>query len=123
MRITSAGPGQAYRFPTGSGAGAGQRSVTHSTPSGDPRGSAVERDILMKRTTWILGSMTAFVLAACGGGAPGGDAGTAGGAGTETGSPGMTSDTAAAPGAVDTGMAADTASAGMDTATDTAAPK
>ena len=91
-----------------------QRSVTHSTPSGDPRGSAVERDIDMKRTSWILGSMTALVLAACGGGAPGGDAGTAGGAGTETGSPGMTSDTAPAPGAMDTALT-DTTSASTDT--------
>jgi hypothetical protein len=75
----------------------------------------------MKRTTWILGSMTAFMLAACGGGAPGGDAGTAGGAGTETGSPGMSSDTAAAaPGAMDTAMS-DTTSAG--TGSDTAATK
>ena len=93
-----------------------QRSVTHSTPSGDPRGSAVERDIDMKRTSWILGSMTAFVLAACGGGAPGGEAGTAGGAGTETGSPGMTSDTAPAPGAMDTALT-DTTSASTDNTT------
>jgi hypothetical protein len=91
-----------------------QRGVTHSTPSGDPRGSAVERDIHMKRTSWILGSITAFVVAACGGGAPGGDAGTAGGAGTETGSPGMTTDTAPAPGAMDTAMT-DTTSASTDT--------
>ncbi len=69
----------------------------------------------MKRTSWILGSMTAFVLAACGGGAPGGDAGTAGGAGTETGSPGMTTDTAPAPGPMDTAMT-DTTSASTDTA-------
>jgi hypothetical protein len=70
----------------------------------------------MKRTTWILGSMTAFVLAACGGGAPGGDAATAGGAGTETGDPGMTADTSAAPTAIDTAMMDTTA-----TSTDTTA--
>ena len=58
----------------------------------------------MKRTTWILGSMTAFALAACGGGNAGGDAGTTGGAGTETGSPGMTADTVPARGAMDTAM-------------------
>jgi hypothetical protein len=73
----------------------------------------------MKRTSWILGSIAALVLAACGGGAPGGDAGTAGGAGTETGSPGMTSDTAPAPGAMDTALtdtaAKDTTSATTDT--------
>ena len=68
----------------------------------------------MKRTTWILGSMTAVVLAACGGGA-GGGAGTAGGAGTETGSPGMTADTVPAPGAMDTALT-DTTSASTDTA-------
>lgn len=66
----------------------------------------------MKRTSWILGSLTAFALAACGGGA-GRDAGTAGGAGTETGSPGMTADTVPAPGPMDTAMT-DT---GMDTTT------
>jgi hypothetical protein len=69
----------------------------------------------MKRTSWILGSVTAVVLAACGGGAPGGDSGTPGGAGTETGSPGMMSDTAPAPGPMDTAMT-DTASTGTDTA-------
>ncbi len=92
-----------------------QPSVTHSTPSGDPRGSAVERDIHMKRTSWILGSMTAFMLASCGGGAPSGDAGTAGGAGTETGSPGMMADTAPALAPMDTAMT-DTTSASPDTA-------
>lgn len=70
----------------------------------------------MKRSTWILGSMTAFVLAACGGGAPGGDAGTAGDPGTETGSPGMTSDTAGAPGVMDTALT-DTTSMSTDTTT------
>jgi multidrug efflux pump subunit AcrA (membrane-fusion protein) len=75
----------------------------------------------MKRTSWILGSIAALVLAACGGGAPGGDPGAAGGAGTETGSPGMTSDTAPAPGAMDTApldtaAAMDTTSASTDTA-------
>jgi hypothetical protein len=73
----------------------------------------------MKRTSWILGSMTALVLAACGGGAPGGDPGAAGGAGTETGSPGMTTDTAPAPGAMDTALTdtatMDTTSASTDT--------
>lgn len=69
----------------------------------------------MKRTSWILGSLTAFAVAACGGGAPEGDAGM-GGAGTETGSPGMTTDTAPAPGAMDTALT-DTTSTGMDTTT------
>jgi hypothetical protein len=69
----------------------------------------------MKRTSWILGAMAAFAVAACGGGAPGGDAGTAGDPGTETGSPGMTMDTAPAPGAMDTAMT-DTGT-GMDTTT------
>jgi hypothetical protein len=69
----------------------------------------------MKRTSWILASMTAFALAACGGGA-GRDAGTAGGAGTETGSPGLTSDTALAPGAMDTALT-DTTGTSMDTTT------
>ncbi len=69
----------------------------------------------MKRTSWILGSLTAVVLGACGGGAPGGDAGSAGGAGTETGSPGMTTDTAPAPGAMDTALT-DTTSMTTDTA-------
>ncbi len=72
-------------------------------PCGDPRGPALERDTHMKRTSWILGSMTAFALAACGGGT-GGDAGTTGGAGTETGSPGMSADTAPALGPMDTAM-------------------
>jgi len=69
----------------------------------------------MKRTSWILGSMTAFALAACGGGTPGGDAGTTGGAGTETGSPGMAADTVPAGGAMDTALT-DTAPTGADTA-------
>ena len=64
----------------------------------------------MKRTSWILGAMAAFAVAACGGG---GDAGTAGDPGIETGSPGMTTDTAPAPGAMDTALT-DT---GMDTTT------
>jgi hypothetical protein len=72
----------------------------------------------MKRTSWILGSMTAFVLAACGGGAPGGDAGTAGGAGMETGDPGMSADTAPAPGAMDTAMT-DTSALDTTSSTDT----
>jgi hypothetical protein len=66
----------------------------------------------MKRTSWVLGSMTAVLLAACGGGG-GGDAGTAGDAGTETGA-GMSADTTMAPGPMDTAMT-DTASAGTDT--------
>jgi hypothetical protein len=48
----------------------------------------------MKPTSWILGSVVALALVACGGPKAGDDAGAAGGAGTETGSPGMTSDTA-----------------------------
>ena len=63
--------------------------------------------------------MTAFLLAACGGGAPGGDPGAAGGAGTETGDPGMTTDTAPAPGAMDT-AAVDTAAMDTGATTDTA---
>ena len=73
----------------------------------------------MKRTSWILGSMTAFVLAACGGGGAGGDAGTMGGAETETGSPGMAADTFPAGGAMDTGMMDTT---GMGTGADTTTP-
>jgi hypothetical protein len=69
----------------------------------------------MKRTSWILASMAAFALGACGGGT-GRDAGTTGDPGMETGSPGMTADTAAAPGPMDTAM--------MDTSTmDTAATR
>lgn len=56
----------------------------------------------MKRTSWILGSLMALALVACGE-RRAGDAGTAGGAGTETGSPGMTADTAPM-GAMDTAM-------------------
>lgn len=68
----------------------------------------------MKRTSWILGSMTAFAVAACSGG--GDRPGTAGGAGTETGSPGMAADTAPAIGPMDTAMT-DTTSTPTDTAT------
>ena len=75
--------------------------------------------IPMKRTSWILGSMTAFMLAACGGGNAGGDAGTAGGAGMETGDPGMTADTMSTGGAMDTALT-DTAGMTGGTATDTA---
>ncbi len=57
----------------------------------------------MKRTSWILGSLTGLVLAACGGGAPGSDTGS-GGSGTETGSPGMMADTAPALTPMDTAM-------------------
>ena len=63
--------------------------------------------------------MTAFVLAACGGGNAGGDAGTTGGAGTETGSPGMTADTVPAGGAMDTALTDTTGAAGMSTDTAT----
>jgi hypothetical protein len=59
--------------------------------------------------------MTAFALAACGGDA-GRDAGTAGGAGTETGSPGMTTDTLPTQGPMDTAMT-DTTGMTMDTTT------
>ena len=58
--------------------------------------------------------MTAFVLAACGGGNPGGDAGAVGGAGTETGSPGMAADTI---GAMDTALTDTTGMTGSDTMT------
>ena len=68
----------------------------------------------MKRTSWILGSVMALALVACGDRNAGG---AAGGAGTETGSPGMTADTAMGGGAMDT-TATDTTSAtgtGADT--------
>ena len=64
----------------------------------------------MKPTSWILGSVMALALAACGPKA-GDDAGAAGGAGTETGSPGMTSDTAAV-GPMDTALTDTTGAAG-----------
>jgi hypothetical protein len=91
----------------------------HSNSSGEPGSSAVERDILMKRASWILGSLVAVALAACGE-RNAGDAGTTGGAGTETGSPGMTADTAPALGPMDTAMTDTTGATG--TAADTAAP-
>ena len=69
----------------------------------------------MKRTSWILGSITALFLAACGGGNR--DAG-AGGAGTETGSPGMSSDTAPV-GAMDTALTDTTATTDTGAGTDT----
>ena len=64
----------------------------------------------MKRSSWILGATMALILAACQGGNR--DAG-AGGAGTETGSPGMSSDTAPV-GAMDTALT-DTTATGADT--------
>lgn len=66
----------------------------------------------MKRTSWILGSMAAFLLAACGGGSAGGDADMGG---AETGSPGM-ADTVPAGGAMDTALT-DTTTMTPDTAT------
>ena len=48
--------------------------------------------------------MLAFVLAACGERNAGDDAGAMGGAGTETGTPGMTADTVPAGGAMDTAL-------------------
>jgi hypothetical protein len=72
----------------------------------------------MKRTPWILGSLAAVMLAACGGGA---DRNTAGGAETETGAGtgAMTDTTTMAPGAatMDTAMSGDTGMSGADTAT------
>ena len=71
----------------------------------------------MKRTSWILGSMVALALVACGERKAADDADTTGGAGTETGSPGMTADTAMGAGAMDT-TSTDTTSAtgtGADT--------
>ncbi len=65
----------------------------------------------MKRASWILGSMAALLVGACGGGSPRDDAG-----GTETGSPGMMSDTAPAAGAMDTALS-DTTTATTDTTT------
>jgi hypothetical protein len=70
----------------------------------------------MKRTSWILASIVALALAACGERKAADDAGSMGGAGTETGS-GMTADTAMGGGAMDT-MTTDTTSAagtGADT--------
>ncbi len=67
----------------------------------------------MKRTSWILGSMAAFLLAACGGGSAGGDADMGG---AETGSPGMAADTVPAGGAMDTALT-DTTTMTTDTAT------
>jgi hypothetical protein len=66
--------------------------------------------------SWILGPLTVILLAGCGGGANRDN--PPGGAGTETGSPGVTSDTSApAPGPMDTAMTgADTT---KGTATDT----
>lgn len=72
----------------------------------------------MRRTSWILGSLTAVMLAACGGGA---DRGATGGAETETGAgTGAMTDTATmAPGAAtaDTALSGDTGVTGADTAT------
>jgi hypothetical protein len=71
--------------------------------------------------TWLLGPLTVILLAGCGGGANRDT--PPGAAGTETGSPGMTGDTAAAPapGPADTAMmGADTA---KGTATDTGMAK
>jgi hypothetical protein len=68
----------------------------------------------MKRT-WILASMTAALLAACGGG--GADNQTTGGAGTETGAGAGTTDTTTmAPTPADTALTGDTAAVGADTA-------
>lgn len=52
----------------------------------------------MKRISWILGSVLASALVACGDRSPGGDADT------ETGSPGMAADTAPAVSPMDTAM-------------------
>jgi hypothetical protein len=54
--------------------------------------------------TWLLGPLTVILLAGCGGGANRDT--PPGAAGTETGSPGVTGDTAAAPapGPADTAM-------------------
>jgi hypothetical protein len=79
----------------------------------------VEKDIPMKRTSWILGSIMALALVACGERRAADDAGTTGGAGTETGSPGMTADTAMGGAALDTAM---TDTSAMGTVMDTAAP-
>jgi hypothetical protein len=73
----------------------------------------------MKRTTWILGSAMALALVACGERKAADDAGTTGGAGTETGSPGMTADTAMGGGAMDTATTDTTSATG--TGADTAA--
>jgi hypothetical protein len=69
----------------------------------------------MKRTL-ILGSMTAFLLAACGGDRAGGDAGTTGTA--DTAPAGGAMDTAMTGGAMDTAM---TDTTGTSSSTDTTA--
>ena len=74
----------------------------------------------MKRTSWILGSVMALALVACGDRNAGGDARTAGGAGTETGSPGTTADTAMGGGAMG-GGAMDTATTDTTSSTGTGA--
>lgn len=73
---------------------------------GGGRGHSRAEVMDMIRTTWILGSLTAVMLAACGGGAD--NANTTGGTGMESGA-GMDT-TTMAPGAatMDTAMGADT---------------
>ncbi|HVJ99854.1 MAG TPA: hypothetical protein VM365_03285 [Gemmatimonadales bacterium] len=71
----------------------------------------------MKLTSWILGSVMALALVACGDRNAGG---TAGGAGTETGSPGTTADTAMGGGAMG-GGAMDTATTDTTSTTGTGA--
>ena len=67
---------------------------------------------MMRRASWILGSLTAVTLAACGGGNPPGD--TTSGTGAETGTMSDTSSMAPSPGA-----AVDTAMTGAGAAGDT----
>lgn len=70
----------------------------------------------MIRKTWILGSLTAVMLAACGGGAD--NANTTDGTGMESGAGTMSDTMTMAPGAatMDTAMGADTAMADTTTA-------
>ncbi|HEY7504991.1 MAG TPA: hypothetical protein VH700_12875 [Gemmatimonadales bacterium] len=65
----------------------------------------------MKPTSWILGAVMALALVACGERRAADDAGTTGGAGTETGSPGMSTDTAPV-GPMDTALTDTTSATG-----------
>jgi hypothetical protein len=73
----------------------------------------------MKWTPWLFGSLTAVMMASCGGG-PRDDAGTAGDAGTETGTMqgGTATDTSTAPAGA--GTTSDTAHGGARMHGDTA---
>ncbi len=73
----------------------------------------------MKRASWIMGSLAAFLLAACGGGAADRDQGTTtGGTDYESGSMGDTSTMAPGATPMDTALTG-TGTTGLDTAGDT----